>query len=170
LGGGVAVIAAIVGALISTSGGSNDHGPPSATAGSSTKLPISPTLPTATPSSIGADFSYLADWEIQLPGMMMTGPAQINGEEYLHGLIGGQAQYVLRGHGCDQLSYTAGVVDSSPQDAQVQFNVFGDDRRLKSFQLGKDQPARQTVDIRGVDTLRLASYNLKQQEYNVVAA
>ena len=91
-----------------------------------------------------------------------TGTIDINGRTYVHSIWQysstagnvNQTQYDLK-RGCDQLTYTAGVTDDSSSDAIIQFEVYGDNRLLKSFRLGYGDDARQTVNVTNVLRLKL---------------
>lgn len=118
---------------------------------------------------------YLAYFPTSFYGAVNNGPIIINKRKYLHGIsltaypfVTTLVQYRL-GWRCDQLTYTAGVVDNSSKDAVIRFEVYGDDRILKQFQLAYGQDSQQAVSVKNVVTLKLQTIGLQGSDRSLTA-
>jgi hypothetical protein len=105
---------------------------------------------------VGGTEVYLANLPIAEGYPVNAGAIDINGHEYAHSIWQSYSptQYDLKRR-CDQLTYTAGITDNSSSDGVIQFEVYGDNRRLKSFRLGFGHDSQQTVSVRNVLRLKL---------------
>jgi hypothetical protein len=66
---------------------------------------------------------------------------------------------------CSALAFTAGILDSEPQDSQVEFSVLGDGGEIETLTLPFGQAASRVVGVRGVLRLGLDAAELQGNPY-----
>lgn len=164
---GESVSAATLRPTTSSPGGDSTNTPSTSNPTSSTARPT-PEPAEGTSEPTAENLYYLTDLQNVEGSNPYHGVISINGNQYARSIyqIGNESrpietQYDLK-RKCETLEFVAGITDDSSEKYVSRFEIYGDNKLLKSFQLGYGEEARHTLDVRGVLRLKVGNSILQR--------